>query len=98
MSHCAAAVASAPVLTRLDVLAMSTGTLGDAGATVLLTGQPLTHLKKLDLRHNHIREPIPQRLRDTLDIAGVELDLDQHGADTSEGHDGTRRRYVAVGV
>ncbi|GAA4600549.1 hypothetical protein GCM10023195_00170 [Actinoallomurus liliacearum] len=38
-------MASAPVVARLEVLDLSMGTLSDDGATALLSGQPLTHLK-----------------------------------------------------
>lgn len=93
----AAAVASASVVARLDVLDLSMGTLGDDGAAALLGGQPLTHLKKLDLHHNYLSEPLRQRIRETLEPAGVEVDLDQDDADFDEDDDGTVHRYVAVG-
>ncbi|GGV73139.1 hypothetical protein GCM10010294_34870 [Streptomyces griseoloalbus] len=93
----AAAVAPAPVVARLEVLDLSMGTLGDDGATALLGGQPLTHLKKLDLHHNYLSEPLRQRVRETLDPAGVEVDLDQDDADWDEDDDGTVHRYVSVG-
>ncbi|MET7292977.1 STM4015 family protein [Streptomyces griseoloalbus] len=93
----AAAVASAPVVARLDVLDLSMGTLGDDGATALLGGQPLTHLKKLDLHYNYLSEPLRQRMRETLEPAGVEVDLDQDDADWDEDDDGTVHRYVSVG-
>ncbi|CAL9362651.1 hypothetical protein SUDANB15_00687 [Streptomyces sp. enrichment culture] len=93
----AAAVASAAVVARLDVLDLSMGTLGDDGAAALLGGQPLTHLRKLDLHHNYIGEALRQRLRETLEPAGVEVDLDQDDAERDEDDDGTVHRYVAVG-
>ncbi|MFH8447880.1 STM4015 family protein [Streptomyces fungicidicus] len=93
----AAAVASAPVVARLEVLDLSMGTLGDDGAAALLGGQPLTHLRKLDLHHNYLSEPLLRRLRETLGSAGVELDLDRDDADWDEDDDGTVHRYVAVG-
>ncbi|WP_055494059.1 STM4015 family protein [Streptomyces sp. TP-A0356] len=93
----AAALASAPVLARLDVLDLSMGTLSDEGAVALLGGQPLTHLKKLDLHHHYLSEPVQQRIRQTLEPAGVELNLDRDDADEDEDDDGTVHRYVAVG-
>ncbi|MFF0114604.1 STM4015 family protein [Streptomyces prasinus] len=92
----AAAVASAPVVARLDVLDLSMGTLGDEGAVALLGGQPLTHLKKLDLHHNYLSDPVRQRLTETLVTAGVEIDLDPDGAEEYE-DEGTVERYVSVG-
>ncbi|MCQ0025127.1 STM4015 family protein [Streptomyces somaliensis DSM 40738] len=92
----AAAVASAPVVARLETLDLSMGVLTDEGAAALLGGQPLTHLRKLDLHHNYLSEPLRQRLRSTLGGAGVVLDLDGGHADENE-WDGRVWRYVAVG-
>ncbi|MFG2994168.1 STM4015 family protein [Streptomyces sp. NPDC048257] len=92
----AAAVGSAPVVARLESLDLSMGVLTDQGATALLSGQPLTHLKKLDLHHNYLREPLRQRLQEVLGGAGVTLDLDCGDADEDE-DDGRIWRYVAVG-
>ncbi|WP_374985172.1 STM4015 family protein [Streptomyces fradiae] len=92
----AAAVASAPVVARLTSLDLSKGVLTDEGATALLGGQPLTHLDRLDLHHNYLTEPLRQRLRETLESAGVVLDLDPGHADEDE-WDGRVWRYVAVG-
>ncbi|UIX28665.1 STM4015 family protein [Streptomyces sp. GQFP] len=91
------ALASAPVVARLEVLDVSMGVLTDDGATALLTGQPLTHLKKLDLRHNYLSEELRTRLVDTLVPAGVEVDADPGDADSDEEDDGTVYRFVAVG-
>ncbi|MFE7030108.1 STM4015 family protein [Streptomyces sp. NPDC057621] len=91
----AAAIASAPVTARLEVLDLSMGTLSDDGAAALLGGQPLTHLKKLDLHHNFLSEPLRQRIRETLEPAGVEVDLDRGDA-KPDGDGGTVERYVSV--
>ncbi|MEU4997877.1 STM4015 family protein [Streptomyces sp. NPDC021622] len=93
----ATAVASAPVVARLDVLDLSMGVLTDDGATALLAGQPLTHLKKLDLHHNYLSGAVRTRLHDSLVPAGVEVDLDRDDADEDAEDDGTVWRYVAVG-
>ncbi|MGC5038620.1 STM4015 family protein [Streptomyces sp. DT190] len=93
----AAAVASAPVVARLEVLDLSMGVLTDDGAAALLAGQPLTHLKELDLHHHYISEPLLERLRQTLEPAGVAVDLDRDDADEDQDGDGTVWRYVAVG-
>jgi hypothetical protein len=71
----AAAVAGAPVVARLTTLDLSLGALSDVGATALLTGQPLTHLRRLDLHHHFLSEAMMARLRDELTPAGVEVDL-----------------------
>ncbi|MFE7773642.1 STM4015 family protein [Streptomyces sp. NPDC057445] len=72
----ASAVAGAPVVARLETLDLSMGTLGDEGAAALLDGQPLTHLKSLDLHHHFISEPMRERIRRALEPAGVTVDLD----------------------
>ncbi|MGR3933053.1 STM4015 family protein [Streptomyces sp. BRA346] len=90
----ATAVASAPVVAQLDSLALSLGTLGDAGAAALLDGQPLTHLKRLDLDHNYFSASMEQRLRDALEPSGVEVAMSEKG-DEDE-WDGEVHRYTAV--
>ncbi|MEU6228213.1 STM4015 family protein [Streptomyces sp. NPDC047042] len=91
------ALASAPVVARLEVLDVSMGVLTDEGATALLTGQPLTHLKKLDLHHHYVSQALCTRLLETLEPAGVEVDTDRDDADDDEDDDGTVWRFVAVG-
>ncbi|MFI6154984.1 STM4015 family protein [Kitasatospora sp. NPDC051170] len=84
----AAAVAHAPVVARLESLALSMGVLTDQGAAALLEGQPLTHLRALDLHHHYLTEEMQQRLRQALN--GVEVDLSEAGKPDD------RWRYVAV--
>ncbi|MFF9060542.1 STM4015 family protein [Streptomyces sp. NPDC101213] len=93
----AAAVASAPVVARLEVLDLSMGVLTDEGGAALLAGQPLTHLKKLDLHHHYLSEALTDRIRRTVETEGVEVDLDRDDADEDHDDDGTVWRYVAVG-
>jgi Leucine Rich Repeat (LRR) protein len=93
----AAAVASAQVVDRLEVLDLSLGTLGDDGAAALLGGRPLTHLRKLDLHYNFLSEPLRERIREALAPAGVELDLDRDEAEGYEEGDGTVQRDICVG-
>ncbi|MGN9838406.1 STM4015 family protein [Nonomuraea sp. H19] len=88
----AAAVASAPVVARLETLALSMGALTDQGAEALLTGQPLTHLRRLDLHHHYLTDEMMRRLAEAL--SGVEVDLsDQVKPDED---DDEEWRYVAV--
>lgn len=88
----ATAVASAPVVARLDSLSLAMGTLSDAGAQALLDGQPLTHLSSLDLHHHYLSEPFVSRIGDLCARAGVRVDLT--GVDDRELEDDAR--YVAV--
>ncbi|MFI0938822.1 STM4015 family protein [Streptomyces sp. NPDC021020] len=94
----AAAFATAPVVARLDEVDLSMGVLTDKGAAALLAGQPLTHLKSLDLHHNYIGEDLARQLREALEPAGVRIDLGSANAESyTEGDTGTVWRYVAVG-
>ncbi|MGW6741250.1 STM4015 family protein [Streptomyces sp. NPDC055025] len=88
----AIALAGAPVVAALEILDLSMGTLGDVGAEALLSGQPLTHLKKLDLHHNYMSGALRERVLATLGAAGVEVDLEEsEDMDDDEGF-----RYTAV--
>jgi hypothetical protein len=89
--HVAAALANAPVVARLKVLDLSMGLLGDAGAAALLAGQPLTHLRKLDLHHHFISPAVMQRLAEELVEAGVEVDFSHAGDPEDEDE-----RYIEV--
>jgi hypothetical protein len=69
----AALVAAAPVVTRLESLALSMGVLTDEGAKALLSGRPLTHLKELDLHHHYLSGEMVERLCAAL--PGLALDV-----------------------
>jgi hypothetical protein len=69
----AAAVATAPVTERLDVLDLSMGTLGDAGATALLGSAAVARLKKLDIHHHYVSEELVDALRGL----GIEFDASE---------------------
>ncbi|MEU8802607.1 STM4015 family protein [Spirillospora sp. NPDC048819] len=69
----AAAVAGAPVVARLESLSLAMGMLTDEGAEALLSGQPLTHLRKLDLHHHFLSGAMMERVRAAL--PGIEVDL-----------------------
>ncbi|WP_043616549.1 STM4015 family protein [Nonomuraea candida] len=71
----AAAVAGAPVVARLESLSLSMGSLGDEGAAALLSGQPLTHLRWLDLDHHYLSTAMMERLAGAL--PGVEVRLSE---------------------
>jgi hypothetical protein len=91
------ALAIAPVLARLHTLDLSMGVLTDRGATALLGGQPLTHLRRLDLHYNYLSAEIRDRLRETLEPAGVDLDLDSDDAEDDVEDDGSVWRFVSCG-
>ncbi|MDL4775104.1 STM4015 family protein [Actinomadura xylanilytica] len=69
----AAAVAGAPVVARLESLSLALGNLTDQGAEALVSGQPLTHLRRLDLHHHFLSDPMVERVRAAL--PGVDVDL-----------------------
>ncbi|MFV2179969.1 STM4015 family protein [Actinomadura sp. LOL_016] len=70
----AEAVAGAPVVARLESLSLAMGILTDRGAEALLAGQPLTHLRRLDLHHHFLSESMMERVEAAL--PGVDVDLD----------------------
>lgn len=86
------AVAMAPVVARLSELDLSMGVLTDDGAEALLTGQPLTHLRTLNLEHHYMTGPMVARLRAAF--PGTEVLIDD--AQPNEDEDGEQWRYVAV--
>jgi hypothetical protein len=71
----ATAVAAAPVVARLESLALSMGTLTDAGAEALLESGSPAHLRRLDLHHHFLGDAMVERLRAAF--SGVELDLSE---------------------
>ncbi|SCF06909.1 hypothetical protein GA0074695_3238 [Micromonospora viridifaciens] len=89
----ARAVAEAPVVRRLDVLDLSMGTLTDDGVTALLAGQPLTHLRRLDLHHHYLSDECQQRI--VAALPGVEVDLSD--PQQTDHYNGREYRYTAVG-
>lgn len=87
----AAAIAKAPILSRLTSLDLSLGTLSDAGARALLDSPGMRKLQKLDL-HYHFISP---ELVSELQKLGPEVDTsDPQEADKYHGEE---HRYVAVG-
>jgi hypothetical protein len=84
----AAALAGAPVVGRLEELDLSLGVLDDDGAEALLAGQPLTHLRRLDLHHNFLSPQFAARVVEEL--PGVDVDVSQQQAEQRWG------RYTAV--
>lgn len=89
----AVALSSAPVVAGLESLNLSMGTLGDEGGAALLAGQPLTHLRSLDLDHHFMSEELTDRFRAALEPHGVRLAMTPAARST---HD-PEARYVAVG-
>ncbi|GAA4968270.1 hypothetical protein HD597_008545 [Nonomuraea thailandensis] len=85
----AAAVAAAPVVSRLEELSLGMGTLTDRGAEALLSGQPLSHLRVLDLRHHFLTDAMMARVRDAL--PRVTVDLEEQDSPEDDGW-----MYVAV--
>ncbi|MGP3954415.1 STM4015 family protein [Nonomuraea sp. 3N208] len=69
----AAAVGAAPIVARLESLSLSMGSLTDAGAESLLSGQPLTHLRWLNLDHNYLSATMIERMAKAL--PGVDVVL-----------------------
>ncbi|MFJ8660619.1 STM4015 family protein [Streptomyces sp. NPDC093795] len=90
----AAAVASAPVVARIERLDLSMGVLTDEGAAALLDGRPLTHLAHLDLSHHFLSDAMRERVLAALVPHGVTVVLDD--AQEPDEYNGKVYRYVAV--
>lgn len=87
----AAALATSPIVERIEALDLSMGTLGDAGAEALLKNPALARLKQIDLHHHYLSDAMMERFR----RLGPEVDLDeQEQADVDA--DGRSYRYVSV--
>ncbi|MBO2459260.1 STM4015 family protein [Actinomadura violacea] len=84
----AAAVAGAPIVARLETLSLAMGILTDQGAEALLSGQPLTHLRKLDLHHHFLSDAMVERMKAAF--PGVKVDLSEQEKPDGEWH------YIAV--
>lgn len=86
----AGVVALAPVLTRLEVLDLSMGTLGDEGARALLASPAVAGLKKLDLHHHFISRDLLEQLKKLGPevIAGTAEEPHEWG--------GEQHRFIAV--
>ncbi len=87
---------SAPVVAQLETLALSMGTLSDAGGEALVNGQPLSHLATLDLRHHYLTEPVLDRVRAACAPAVVEAGEAEDDYADPDDEDDEPERYVAV--
>ncbi|GII90443.1 STM4015 family protein [Sinosporangium siamense] len=88
----ALAVAHAPIVARLESLSLALGALSDEGAAALLSGQPLTHLKRLDLRHHFLSPTMAAKVESTFGGTGVDLKL----GDRCRSYGNDSRRYITV--
>jgi hypothetical protein len=86
----AIAAATAPIVRRLEVLDLSLGTLGDAGAQALLESENIKQLKKLDLHYHFCTDAMQEKLQQ------LPLDVDTSDARSGDEWDGQVHRYVAV--
>jgi hypothetical protein len=88
----AKALATAPILGRLESLDLSLGTLGDEGAEALLASPLARSLKFLDLHHHYLSD----RVAALLARLGPRVDLSDQ-CEPDDWGDGEKHRYVAVG-
>jgi hypothetical protein len=84
------AIATAPIMERIDVLDLSLGTLGDEGAVALLTSPNINRLKKLDIHYHYCTDGMVERLKQ------LSLELDASQPQTADVDDGVEDRFVAV--
>lgn len=85
---------SATVVPQLRRLDLSMGTLSDEGGEALLNGQPLGHLKLLNLSHHYLSEGMAQRIKQTLSAQGVSVNVSDR--QKSNVWRGEEYRYAAV--
>lgn len=86
----AEALATAPILNRIQILDLSLGALGDAGAQALLDSGHLTGLKKLDVHHHFLSEEMVEQLGEL----GIEVDADDPQEEDEDGDE--TYRYIAA--
>jgi hypothetical protein len=84
----AAGLTSAPILTRLDSLDLSLGTLSDEGGQALLENPVLKQLKRLDLHRHYLSKDMMAKLKSAFPSVNID---GPEGSDTDEDE-----RYVAV--
>ena len=85
----AAAVVTSPLLSRLDVLDLSMGTLGDEGAQALLDNvAALKKLKLLDIHYHYVSDELVEKLKN-LGVDVDASDVQEAGAEKDD-------RYAAV--
>jgi hypothetical protein len=82
------ALAKAPIVSRIEALDLSLGTLSDDGGQALLDNQQLKRLKLLDLHHHYLSKEMMKSLKQAF--PGVNLD-DPQDSDTDADD-----RFVAV--
>ncbi|WP_394835502.1 STM4015 family protein [Pendulispora rubella] len=85
----AAAVAAAPILSRLRVVDLSLGALGDEGAKALLASAGISRLERLDLHHHYISPDVQAKLAALRPVL-VDLHDGKHGTEDDD------YRYCAV--
>jgi hypothetical protein len=85
----AAALQSAPIVSRLQSLDLSLGTLGDKGGEALLANSKLKALRQLDLHRHYLSDEMMFVLKQQFPNVNVD---EPEGSDTEEDD-----RYVAVG-
>ncbi|MBL8677688.1 MAG: STM4015 family protein [Myxococcales bacterium] len=79
-------IADAPVLSQLETLDLSMGTLGDEGAEALLASPQIAKLATLDVSHHYMSDAMVKRL---ASIGPRLLSSEPQGADSN-------RRYIQV--
>ncbi len=83
----AAAVARAPILSRIRVLDLSLGTLSDEGGAHLVASPAVAALEKLDLHHHYLSPGMQARLSALRPVA---VDLSEAKSGTKEDEEGDR--------
>ena len=86
----ALAVAQSPVLSRIKVLDLSLGDLGDDGARALLASPGVAGLEKLDIHHNYVSPEL------IAAIEAIGIAVDTSDRKDPERYGDEEYRYIAV--
>ena len=74
-------VATAPIIERLETLDLSKGTLGDNGATWILSSALLRRVKRINVRHNFVSDAMTPTLAALPNVVGAEEKADDYDED-----------------
>ncbi|MCK6549372.1 STM4015 family protein [Myxococcota bacterium] len=87
----AKALASAPIVERIEILDLSLGCLGDDGALALAASPAVKKLRRLDVHHHYMTDAGVAALK------GLGIELDVSDKKTPDDWGDELHRYVAVG-
>lgn len=83
------------ILSSLETLDLSYGTLGDKGANFILENiEKLIHLKTLDLTYNYISDELIEKIEEAFKTSKIDLLIDRDDAEYDEDDEEYRYPYI----